>query len=125
MPFQMAKCEGCGEVDYVEDVLGHWLCRYCRETLEEEGHIVLENGKVLWTGSAFVCTIRLDERVENPKELAQILHEFLDRAGYRPRYVDVGVAPAAICPECGYIAIEVEGGMGERVRYCLSCGHRF
>jgi len=43
----MTRCEGRGEVDYVEDVLGHWLCRYCRETLEEEGHIVLENGKVL------------------------------------------------------------------------------
>jgi len=123
MPFQMAKCEGCGEIDYVEDVLGHWLCRYCRETLEEEGHIVLENGEVLYKGSAFVCLIRLDEHTEDTKGLAQMLHEFLEKAGFKPRSVEV--RSATVCPECGGVAVEISWGLGDWICHCLNCNYRF
>jgi len=51
MPYQACKCEGCGEYDYVEyvpaDNRGAFLCRYCRETLYEEGEIELVTGEVL------------------------------------------------------------------------------
>lgn len=36
MPFHARKCSRCGEVDYVEYIDGEWLCRYCKEALEDE-----------------------------------------------------------------------------------------
>lgn len=36
MPFQVRKCSECGEIDYVEYIDGKWLCKYCREALEDE-----------------------------------------------------------------------------------------
>ena len=51
MPFQAGICESCEEYDYLECVEGKkhcaWLCRYCRETLEEEGVIDLKDGKII------------------------------------------------------------------------------
>ena len=123
MPFQMAKCEGCGEIDYVECVGGYWLCRYCRHTLEEEGYIVLENGEVLYRGSAFVCLMWLGEYTEDMKGLAQMFQEFLEKAGFRPRIVEV--LSATLCPECGGVAITIEGNMGDLLHYCLNCGTKF
>jgi len=45
LPFQAGVCEGCGYSDYLEHVHGEnrdaWLCRHCRETLEEDGELKL------------------------------------------------------------------------------------
>lgn len=49
---QIAECEGCGWIDHVEwvdaDPEGAWLCMYCRSTLEEEGKLELESGRVIY-----------------------------------------------------------------------------
>jgi predicted Zn-ribbon and HTH transcriptional regulator len=47
MPFQAGRCEGCGFHDYLEEVKGAWLCKYCRDTLCEEGELELENGEII------------------------------------------------------------------------------
>jgi predicted Zn-ribbon and HTH transcriptional regulator len=47
MPFQAGKCEGCGFHDYLEEVGGAWLCKYCRDTLYEEGKLELEDGEMI------------------------------------------------------------------------------
>ena len=47
MVMQVGKCDGCGFYDHLEFCDGVWLCKYCRETLEEDGKIELENGIIL------------------------------------------------------------------------------
>ena len=47
MPFQAGKCDGCGEIDYLREIKGYWLCKYCFETLIEDKEITLTNNKVL------------------------------------------------------------------------------
>ncbi len=49
MPFQVGRCEACGYGDHVDYVdarpHGAWLCKYCRESLYEDGELELENGE--------------------------------------------------------------------------------
>ena len=49
MPFQVGRCEACGYEDHVDYVdarpHGAWLCKYCRESLYEDGELELENGE--------------------------------------------------------------------------------
>jgi len=44
LPLQAGRCEGCDFYDYLEEVAGAWLCKYCRETPYEEGELELVDG---------------------------------------------------------------------------------
>ena len=126
MPFQIGKCEGCGHTDHLEFVWawpeGAWLCRYCRETLEDEGEIELEDGRVIRRGSVFVVMVRTKKEVAK-EELPEVIYRALMKAGMSPK--EVIVKSAEFCPECGGPVIELEGGMGDALKYCLECGRRF
>jgi len=127
MPFQAGKCEGCGHYDYIEFVWawprGAWLCRYCREALWDDGEIELEDGTVIRRGVAFVVSVWIKNCSVKAKEVCDAVYQALMKAGMRPKNVEV--KEAELCPDCGGAVIGVEGNMGEVVRYCLSCGHRF
>jgi len=51
MPMHIERCNGCEETDHLEEVQAKngyfYLCRYCRETLEEEEYLETEDGRVI------------------------------------------------------------------------------
>ncbi len=94
MPVQFGKCEGCGFEDYLEYVHakphGAWLCKYCRETLYEDGEIELENGEKIEKEYMITFIADLDEKEKiKIMELIESNMEYIKKVQEQLESIDI------------------------------------